>query len=146
MVDLQQRWAILVGDQQVPGQRMHDDAFGVESQPKRSCRLGRKPVERTAALAEDECPEDLEVRDGAARRIDIDLELVDPRFVGQGSAAGTAVRQRPPFVAPCVVVEVREEAETTVIDERAAGRIEPGAFDDQRAGECGLGMDCRGQR
>lgn len=59
------------------------------------------------------------------------------RGVGQGAAARATVRQCPPFVAPRVVVEVREETEAAVVDERAAGCVEPIPCDASAPRNCG---------
>jgi hypothetical protein len=130
----------------VAGARVDDDALGVEREPEFARHFGGEAVERAAALAEDDALQDAEVRDRAGRAVDVELEAVHTRLVAQRAAPGAAVRQRPPLVAPGVVVDVREVAEAAVVHRRAAGGVELGAAEREAVDEGRLGQGGRGQR
>lgn len=65
-VDLVQRRTVFIGDEEVAGAWVDDDAFRIERHLQRPGHRGCQAVQRVAALAEDQRLEHLEVRDLAA--------------------------------------------------------------------------------
>ena len=153
--ELVDRRAVLVGHQEAARARIDDEPFGIEAPAETSHvgiqaervqaieRLGvgdgiRRRGQESLGIGELDRLLHPKLRDLARLRIHLQREALHPRCVVQHAAAGSAVRQRPPFLADRVVVEIREEAESTGVRPRLPRGVERVAGDHEAIDERGV--------
>ena len=97
------------------------------------------PVVSRLRVGEFHSLESSETRDVASQGIDVDREALDAGAIADKSAARTAVRQRPPLVSRRVVVDIREETESSSVRARLARRVQTASWNNNAVDEGGLG-------
>jgi hypothetical protein len=124
-IELVEGRAVLVRDEEATGLGVDHEALGIQgaSEHVRGRRGETVEVQGTGGVGELHGLDDLEVRDSARARIDVDGELLYPRVVGQRATACPAVAEPPPLVAIGIVVEVGEHAQALVERGGIAGQV-----------------------
>ena len=104
-IELDERRAVLVGNEDVAVHRIDDDSFRIERLAQRALRVRREAIQRTALTGQLDRGSDLKVADASSRMVDVQCEALDSGFVGQCAAARAAIRRAPPLAAKWIIEE-----------------------------------------